>query len=116
MNKITRKATSVKEARTFAYAMRTLGFQVNYYTYGNQTSVIGQRKGAKLMPKSQYWTQARNLMITVLNNNENFRDCGEIQCTELAEYVACELQHSEWLDDSDHWIWDLTVQVSELYS
>jgi hypothetical protein len=36
--------------------------------------------------------------------------------TELAENAAIHLDHDEWLDDSDHWIWELAIEVSENYN
>lgn len=31
--------------------------------------------------------------------------------TELAEVAAWEMDHDEWLDDPDHWIWDIALEV-----
>jgi hypothetical protein len=57
---------------------------------------------------------ARVMMINLLNNGD-YIDCGEVQCTQLAEYVAHDLNHSEWLDDETHWIWDLAVDLAARY-
>jgi hypothetical protein len=34
-------------------------------------------------------------------------------CTELAEATAIYLDHEEWLDDPDHWIWDLAFSTTQ---
>lgn len=49
------------------------------------------------------------------------RDCMETlictgdvtTATELAETTAGALDRDDWLDDPDHWIWDLAVDVLE---
>ena len=38
-------------------------------------------------------------------------DCGEVNCTRLAENAAWEFDHDEWLDDETHWVWDLAVDI-----
>lgn len=38
---------------------------------------------------------------------------GEVDYTALAETTAEELGHDEWLDDSDHEIWDLALEVGD---
>ena len=45
--------------------------------------------------------RVKNWMIINRNGFEN--------ATELAEFAAHEFGHSEWLDDSDHWIWELAI-------
>jgi len=42
-----------------------------------------------------------------------YLDCGELNCTELAEAGAIAHKHTEWLDDADHWIWELPVELSD---
>lgn len=37
---------------------------------------------------------------------------GEPDCTGLAEDCALEFDHDEWLDDPDHWIWEVAVEVA----
>lgn len=34
-------------------------------------------------------------------------------CTQLAEYTAVSLNHDEWLDDSEHWIWELALNAED---
>jgi hypothetical protein len=46
---------------------------------------------------------------------ETFTDCDEVNCTMLAEETAKYLDHDEWLDDPDHWIWDIAVDVADEY-
>ena len=35
--------------------------------------------------------------------------------TELAEELAEHFNHTEWLDDSNHWIWDLACEVVQFF-
>lgn len=34
-------------------------------------------------------------------------------CTQLAEEAAHRCKHPEWLDDPDHWIWDMALEEGE---
>lgn len=47
---------------------------------------------------------------------EEYRDsAGEIQCGPLAEDAACAFGQDHdggWLDDSDHWVWDVAVEAA----
>lgn len=36
-----------------------------------------------------------------------------ISLTAMAEEIALELDHDEWLDDETHWIWDIVVDIEE---
>lgn len=38
---------------------------------------------------------------------------GEINLTSLAEDVAIELEHEEWLDDETHALWEVVVGAAE---
>jgi hypothetical protein len=42
-------------------------------------------------------------------------DTGEVNRTQLAENTAHELGHDEWLDDSDHILWDFAVDIAEAH-
>lgn len=33
--------------------------------------------------------------------------------TQLAKYTAISLYHNEWLDDSEHWIWELALNAKD---
>ena len=44
---------------------------------------------------------------------EGHREQGEINLTTLAEDVAWELGHDEWLDDEAHMVWELVVEAAE---
>jgi hypothetical protein len=37
----------------------------------------------------------------------------DASATALAESAAITLGHDEWLDDPDHWIWDLALEIGE---
>jgi hypothetical protein len=47
----------------------------------------------------------RALKLTTLILIEN----PEISATELAEILAWELGRDEWLNDENHWLWDLAI-------
>ena len=38
--------------------------------------------------------------------------CG-VNCTQLAENAAHMFSHDEWLDDEQHWVWELAADVAE---
>jgi hypothetical protein len=60
--------------------------------------------------------RAENHMIQCLDlDYATFSDCGEVNCTKLAENAASYLDHDEWLDDETHWIWDVAVDMAEEY-
>ncbi len=39
---------------------------------------------------------------------------GETNCTTLAEATAHHFDHDEWLDDENHFVWELALEVAEL--
>ncbi len=39
----------------------------------------------------------------------------EINTTQLAENTAHALNHDEWLDDSDHILWDIAIDIAEAH-
>ena len=41
------------------------------------------------------------------------RHTGIADCTKLAEETAHALGHSEWLDDDQHIVWDIAIEVAE---
>lgn len=43
-------------------------------------------------------------------------DCGELDCTGLAESCADYLGHDEWLNDASHFVWDYPVDLAERHS
>ena len=51
--------------------------------------------------------EAKKIMLRDLRENH------EITLTAMAENAAIELENDEWLDDSDHWIWELAVEVCD---
>ena len=44
---------------------------------------------------------------------DHLRDYKDVNLTSLAENAAISLDHDEWLDNPDHWIWDLAVDEYE---
>lgn len=42
-------------------------------------------------------------------------DTNEVNRTQLAENTAHALNHDEWLDDSNHIVWDLAIDIAESY-
>jgi hypothetical protein len=57
--------------------------------------------------------EIRNAMLTVLNRGECVDECGEVNCTLLAETTAYDMDHVEWLGDPDHVVWEVAVNVAE---
>ena len=51
-------------------------------------------------------SEARQRMQGELYDDPN------VTATELAEVIAWEMNHDEWLDDPDHWIWDLALDMT----
>ena len=46
---------------------------------------------------------------------ENFIDeCGVLNYTMIAESCASALDHMEWLDDEDHFIWEYPIELEEM--
>jgi hypothetical protein len=43
------------------------------------------------------------------------RATGEVNCTQLAEALADEFNHPEWLDDDLHVVWTLAVDAALVY-
>jgi len=39
--------------------------------------------------------------------------CGIANLTTLAENAAHYVEHDEWLDDSDHWVWEEAVDIAD---
>ncbi len=39
----------------------------------------------------------------------------EVNCTTLSEATAYHFNHDEWLDDSNHEVWGIAIQVAEAY-
>ena len=38
---------------------------------------------------------------------------GEVNCTRLAENAAWHFDCDHWLDDPDHWVWELAADIQE---
>ena len=38
--------------------------------------------------------------------------CGEVLLTPLAEAAASAFDRTEWLDDDEHWIWDVSYAAA----
>lgn len=41
------------------------------------------------------------------------REDGEVIATRVAENIAWESDHDEWLDDDTHEVWDVALKVAE---
>lgn len=50
------------------------------------------------------WEYMRNVVSI-------FTYAGEVNCTALAEDASNHFEHPEWLDDTNHVVWDLAVDV-----
>jgi hypothetical protein len=44
------------------------------------------------------------------------RQTGEVNETTLAEDAAHALGHDEWLDDAEHFIWEMAARVADRFS
>jgi len=53
----------------------------------------------------------------MIDNHQDYVDLAtnSINLTELAEGAAYMFKHDEWLDDPDHWIWDLPIEISDKF-
>ena len=60
---------------------------------------------------------AKNFMLMALDTDIKtyINSIGEVNLTTLAENTAFNFDHEEWLDDSDHWVWELAIEVTEEY-
>ncbi len=61
--------------------------------------------------------KARGLRARVRQLCSEFVDryTGLVNTTELAEGVAFEFEHDEWLDDETHPLWDMVVEIAQSY-
>jgi len=55
----------------------------------------------------------RTILAKARELREEHWERGEINLTTLAEDVAWELGHDEWLDDSTHAVWEVVVDAAE---
>ncbi len=60
-------------------------------------------------------TTLRTTAARVIGDHRTFdvRDSGEVNATLVAENVAWELGHAEWLDDDTHAVWDVALVAAE---
>lgn len=61
------------------------------------------------MDKKAVKQEMKNLCLYV----DYWDACGELNSTSLAEDTAFAVGHPEWLDDPDHWVWDLAVEAED---
>ena len=45
--------------------------------------------------------------------NALLRETPQASYTNLAEHAAQELDHDEWLDNPEHWIWDMALSIGD---
>jgi len=57
-------------------------------------------------PLVRLHNKVKRIMLAELQDNP------EANLTMLAEEAAISVDHDEWLDDPDHWIFDLAVEVA----
>lgn len=61
--------------------------------------------------------RVRSFMIRELEDRDHpdlWRG-GEVSLTRLAENAAWHFGKDEWLDDECHWVWDLAVDVANMF-
>ena len=53
----------------------------------------------------------------IRNNGEEYTviEHGEINCTLLAESIAHAYDHDEWLDNPEHDVWDISLDLPDAY-
>ncbi len=49
----------------------------------------------------------RSMEALYREDPQRYDDCGEVIATKLAEDTANAIDRWEWLDDPDHWIWEM---------
>ena len=53
----------------------------------------------------------------ISSHNWDVRDSiGLVNATKLAENIAWELKHDEWLDQEDHELWDIALELADANS
>ena len=60
-------------------------------------------------------TTLRTTGARVISDTDTFNvreDNGEVNATKLAENIAWELNHDEWLDDETHEVWDVAMALA----
>lgn len=60
--------------------------------------------------KAQNSRILRALRANLARNTDRWT--GEVNLTALVEEAACDLGHSEWLDDPDHTIWEMATRFA----
>jgi len=67
------------------------------------------------MTKKDYFhTELYDLMVYLAYSGVSYAPTtGEYSATQLAEYVADEYNHPEWLDDDSHVIWDAAADAAD---
>jgi len=65
----------------------------------------------KLMAKAKTLAE-RALRQAEPGDEEVFSQADEANPTGLAELIAHELDHDEWLDDETHWVWEVAMDVA----
>lgn len=63
-----------------------------------------------LAPARVTKARVRRYMAAVV---DECREGGEVNLTLLAEAAADEFDRDKWLDDPDHWVWDLAIEVKD---
>lgn len=77
----------------------------------------GAADGLRFKKDQDAWKHAQFALIKkakalVLRELRDLGDDEEANATQLAENVAHEMDHDEWLDDETHWIWDVVMDTA----
>jgi len=77
----------------------------------------GAADGLRFKKDQDAWKQSQFALIKkakalVLRELRDLGDDEEANATQLAENVAHEMDHDEWLDDETHWIWDVAMDAA----
>jgi hypothetical protein len=77
----------------------------------------GAADGLRFKKDQDAWKQAQFALIRKAKAaaERDLRELGEndeANATQIAENVAHEMDHDEWLDDETHWIWDVAMDAA----
>jgi len=103
---------------------RTSRFYRDYSKYNEEELAYIQERIAELEAKAKKYGQPMYDNLDFVRIRREMRsylddpiypelwDCGEVVRTRLAEVYCIERNLQDWLDDSDHVIWDLAHEVA----
>ncbi len=81
----------------------------------------GSADGMRSKKDQDAWKKAQYELIRKAKAHavRELRDLGdgdEANATQIAENIAHEMDHDEWLDDHTHWIWDVAMDAASKWN